>query len=565
MALPVFSVSRAEVVDGTHVCVYFTSSVENIAQNCSPGNFIFGGGFQLVARSAVAHGDYIAVEVNQMKANMPQTVTVANVRDVLGRALRDPKLASFTGQGGSPQISYILAIDSRTIRVVFDEQVTNCPTLYNINNYTITGPYPVSVLSITRINSRIIEIATTSIPAKFEYELAIVNIFDVLNNLIDPKLGKRNFTSSDRPKLLEAEALSNPLRVRLYFDRTIVPSASFLDYDNFAITGPMPLVVTGTKMVYGDYSDGAYTVDVYYLSAQNAQYTVTVYTAIDEQGRDIDPYYNTTAFLASTGAAPLDLLMASHPGLFNILLKFNQAVEPNAALFNPSNYTITGGTIPVTVAYVIQRDPEIIYVAVNSLQNVSYTITVRNIVSAYGTSLGIRTATFMPTMPELYLVTVQDSNTLIAEFNEDMLNNAALTLPANYVITYAAATVPLGYAINFNSGTEVDVTFTRDMDINADLCTATKYAIAFVPGTTPLTYAIAMPSATEIDVTFNKGMHIDTVLIDPTKYSIAFVPGTTPLTYTVLVISPTEIDITFNKDMHIDTVLINPAKYSITL
>lgn len=150
-------------------------------------------------------------------------------------------------------------------------------------------------------------------------------------------------------------------------------------------------------------------------------------------------------------------------------------------------------------------------------------------------------------------------------FNTTMRNNADLTDPANYVITYAPATVPLSYTINFNSGTEIDVTFTRNMALVADLCTLANYSIAYAPDTTPLGYALSSVSISTITVVFTKVMRIDTVLLDPTNYTISFASGSVPLSYTIFASNPTELDVTFNKNMRIDTTLINPVKYSISL
>jgi len=558
MVRPVFSVSRAEVADGTHVRIYFTSSVENTPSNCSPDNFIFGGSFSLLAHSAVAFGDYIEVEVNQMRADTPQTVTVSNVHDVSGQPLCSPKTASFVGQGGSPQISYITAIDSRTVRVVFDEQMKNCAALLNPANYTFSGYYSLRALSVTYINPRVVDIATTPMVARSEYKIYIVNVLDVLNNIILPYLGKRWFTSSDRPKLLEAVALDDPLRVRLSFDRTIMPTIAFLDWDNFSFTGPEALVVTGAEM------NGVYAVELYYANAvQDGQYTVTVGTAVDELGRDIDPYYNTTGFTGISGTALLDLVLASHPSHRSVLLRFNQAVEPNANLFNISNYVVTGGASPTVVQYIIQRDPEVIYAIVNAIDaHTLYTATVYNLVSAFGFPLGIHSASFTSGLIRVLSASALSATKVDVVFDTTLSNGAQTTNPSNYTIAYAGSGMPLTYTVTVNDETELEIDYNKNMQLVATLCTPAKYSVTRVSGTTPLTYTIS--AAILIDVYFNKGMDIDIILIDPTKYSISRVTGTIPLGYSIPAVDPTYIDVAFTKQMYIDTVLINPTKYSIS-
>lgn len=433
MALPVFSVSRAEVVDGTHVRVYFTCPVENSTSNCAPANFVFGGSFSLTPQSATAGGDYIDVEVNQMRANTPQTITVSNVRDALSRSLRNPKSASFTGQGGSPRIESVIGIDSRTIRVVFDEPMTNCPTLLNPANYIFTGPYDLSTLSVSHVNSRTVDIATTSTVPRFEYEISIVNVFDVLNNVIDPNLGKTHFTSSDRPKLLEAVALTNPLRLRLSFDREIRSTPAFLSWRNFTVTGPKHFTVLGAQF------NGVYAVEIPYANAvAGGLYTVVVGTAVDTLNRELDPYYTTTTFLGVPGDTPLNVLSAEHVGGLNILVKFNQGVVANSALFDPSNYTI-GGT---TVQYITQRSPDEIYITVNNLvTNVTYRLYVYNLTSIFNTTLYIYSAYFTTDFLHVASARAMSTRKVDVWFDRDVKNEAALLNPTNYYFTGPTALI----------------------------------------------------------------------------------------------------------------------------
>lgn len=540
-----FSVASARALDGRYVRVYFSMPLDNTPGNTAPANFTFTGTKALAAISANIVSDYADIRVSRMVENIAYNVTVANVRDVFGRKIHAPVTATFTGIGISPSVTGVIGIDSKKVRVTFSEVMTNDNNLGKAQNYTITGG--VSVLTARVISSKVVELTTTSLTTKQEYFLTAANVRDYLGNAVTSRTGKINFVAADRPRLVSYEIREEPLALRLLFDRTLQITPAFLHPSNFAINGPVTLH-KGTITAVNNSG-----VDIPYDDAQTgAQYQVVVGTAVDELGRLIDPYSRSLNVVLQ-GIAP-NLVSVLQSSLNKVRIGFDYPIAATAELLNPANYTFSGASM--ATLSVAQHNPKIIDLTTTTIPYDSIIhLTVSGLRSTFGNTLGTNTLGFASydAPPRVQSTTALTSPYRIRiKFTKDMLNNAVLSNPSNYVVTgpttitisnlivVGLRSVDLYYVEARNGGTYTTNVYNVTDNQGTPIDTAHNSASCVLTGTIPTITSVSTVSINKLRVVFNEAVLNNAALTTPSNYT--FSGGVTASL--VVRINATTIDIT---------------------
>lgn len=126
----------------------------------------------------------------------------------------------------------------------------------------------------------------------------------------------------------------------------------------------------------------------------------------------------------------LTILSSTVSSSTSIRVTFSAAVDVNPALTSPDNYTITGGTIPVSVLAITPGNgvsPTYVDLTCTELQQgTSYTVGISMIEKYLGAASG--------TTISIISTTVQSNSKIRVTFNTPVANNSALILSKNYAV-----------------------------------------------------------------------------------------------------------------------------------
>ncbi|RLI87356.1 MAG: hypothetical protein DRP01_02005 [Archaeoglobales archaeon] len=205
---------------------------------------------------------------------------------------------------------------------------------------------------------------------------------------------------------------------------------------------------------------------------------------------------------------------------------------------NPANYLFTTGAgvarVPVSVS-LVQGMPTIVEITLDGemTDSVTYNVAVSNVVSIYNAPLNTQhddaDFTGQGTYPEIDTAIASGSTVVEITFSEEMLNNAALTVPSNYI--FAGATTLTPTSVVRLSGTQVRVAVNEMLnsgaytvraqniyDLSQNLITAVAEPFTGV-GVGPY-IAFAVPTAADaVRVTFSETVD-PTDAADPANYQV---------------------------------------------
>lgn len=155
-------VATVTPLTSTAMRVDFSEPMSQDAELADPDNYTFAvtSGVGVLCNSATpeagANPTYVDLVVTEMTNGAAYELTVEpGVTDQDGSSVEE--VAAFAGIGLAPQLSSVVAQNSTTIRVTFDEPMDpNAGELINVANYTITptgGGAPVNVNSASALGS----------------------------------------------------------------------------------------------------------------------------------------------------------------------------------------------------------------------------------------------------------------------------------------------------------------------------------------------------------------------------------------------------------------------------
>lgn len=265
---------------------------------------------------------------------------------------------------------------------------------------------------------------------------------------------------------------------------------------------------------------------------------------------------------APPGTAPQVIAAATLLTTHTVRVDFNELMEHNADLEDPTNYVITGGTVTLTPTAAVPADVDgVTQVTLTftgtSLFGETYTITVSAVVDADDGLVvdpAFDEATFAGTgiAPEVSpLATLLSTHQVRVDFTELMTHDAALTTPGNYVVSGGTVTLTptLVTAEDVGGVTQATITFSGtslfgelytievsgviDADDDLALNPAADQATFTGTGVAPTVVPIATLLTTHtVLVTYGELMNHNADLIDPTNYG--FSGGTVTLTPTLV-------------------------------
>jgi hypothetical protein len=128
----------------------------------------------------------MTIGTNNYTVTAPGTLT-----DLAGNVITGTLSRSFNGRGTRPFVHDVVSKEETIgkVKVFFSETVKQVSAL-NANdalrpaNYSISGPTPVTVLSVAALTASAVELTVTGQAAGKDYTLTIANVEDLANNAI---------------------------------------------------------------------------------------------------------------------------------------------------------------------------------------------------------------------------------------------------------------------------------------------------------------------------------------------------------------------------------------------
>ena len=300
----------------TYTPVVPATTMASTAAITTAANYTFSGGITAVS-VAVFQSNIMDVTTTEMKQGGQYTVTVAptGITDNLGRTLASAgNYAIFTGLGTAPQVSSASATGSTTVRVVFNEAMTNDAALLSLGNYTLSGGLTLS--NVARINATTVDLTTSEMLQGVSYTVTVSSTGpnDLAGNTVNSGANSAAFTGAgQKPQVTNASVLSDT-KVRITFNEAMRNDAALVTATNYSFTGgALPLTATAVTRI------DSTNVDVTVSGMlDGASYTAVVNTnPADLVGNPVDSGANSWPFTGTRTSDGLTFYVdgaASGPG-----------------------------------------------------------------------------------------------------------------------------------------------------------------------------------------------------------------------------------------------------------
>jgi hypothetical protein len=258
---------------------------------------------------------------------------------------------------------------------------------------------------------------------------------------------------------------------------------------------------------------------------------------------------------------------------FTVDVVFDQAMNQNALFQNPASYTIPGHGVS-TVSIAIGNDTARLTLTPEGLDGQALTVTVDSGLEntlAETMDVGFLSAGFtaIGVDPQVSAAEAQDEVTVRVTFDEIMNDNAALSLPGNYVFTETTGVAITATAVTPEGGgqpTYVDVTVNEMTDaasysvevsnvedaVGNPIDVANDTAVFAGLGVAPTITALATALDT-IRVTFSEPVQDDAALVNLANYVFSEPGGGNPIAFDLItpeaVAFPTYVDVNVTSEM----------------
>lgn len=319
-------------------------------------------------------------------ASLTATV-VATLENVLNEAMDGAYLSvSFTGVGIPPVVSSVAATSNTTVRVTFNEAMTDNDALRATGNYLLTPDLGIA-LTVAAVNPEpvanptYVDLVVNEMTDGDTYQLrmsdAAGDVLDAVGNALDllDAANTQTFTGQgSEPSLISATVIAANT-IRLTFDEgmrrdSILASPS--SYMFTAITaGATPLYFEEVT-VPASPANPTYVDIVVSEMTDGASYEVAVLGPTDPA---LNPMSGSnSAGFTGVGQTPtIDSVIAISANRVNVV--FNEAMRPNADIIDPTRYTWTNGLETLSVLEVT-ADGVVKLVTTDQIPGVLYDLTV---------------------------------------------------------------------------------------------------------------------------------------------------------------------------------------------
>ncbi len=259
----------------------------------------------------------------------------------------------------------VALIQGSVLRLYFSIPLKETPALFSPATYRISGPTPVTVLSVRRYQHKKIELLITSIQVTGDYYLSVVeNILDINENIVIEPTTPIIFAVGC-VQVLQANAVSTT-SFNITFSEAMRNNADLVNPTNYA------LIYTCDQIAW-DYTTSMTT------------YTDLTITFTRDMVVNED-LCNPTHYSLALVPSPLPLTYTvAMPAALDVRVTYSNTMEINTDLIDPSNYVISykSGLLPALSYSVAVTSPtEITITFTNSMDintdlidTANYTIT----------------------------------------------------------------------------------------------------------------------------------------------------------------------------------------------
>ena len=276
-------VATVTPLTSTTMRVNFSEPMTQDAELADPLNYDFTvvDGAIIACNSATpeagADPTYVDLVVTEMTDGAAYELTVdPSITDQDGSSVEE--VAGFTGIGLKPQIASVVAQNSTTIRVTFNEPMDpNAGALINPGNYTITpsgGAAPVNVNDVSAfgVAPEWVDLLTSEMTDGGSYTCDVNSsgpIRDAARNPLDPGFASAGFTGQGQAPTVLRLVAQSANRIDVVFSEPMTDNADIRDPGNYVFDGGLSVLdvleVDGdtVKLVTSDQNpDQLYTVTI---------------------------------------------------------------------------------------------------------------------------------------------------------------------------------------------------------------------------------------------------------------------------------------------------------------
>jgi hypothetical protein len=447
-------------------------------------------------------------------------LTVVNVRDYLSNMVTSTTgKINFVAADRPKLIAYEIVEEPLALRLIFDRILRITPTFLRASNFAINGPITFHKGTITAVNSSAVDISYDDAQAGAQYHVAVGMAVDEIGRTIDPHYQNLDVVLQGISPNLVSTLQTSTSTVRIGFDYPIAPTSAVTNPSNYSFSGG---IVTISATMHN-----SQIIDLTTSSIPDGTIVyLTVYNLLSTFGNALAN--NALGFVSYQGA-PRVATATALTSPYRIRIKFTQDMMANSALTNVSNYVISGPTsIGVGVAAVVSSKTVDLYYA-DSRNGSTYTVSVYNVQNTSGVAASTvynhASCVLSALVPQIIACNTITTTQLRIVFSKDVLNNAALTTPTNYVIS-DGITVSLVTRINsttvdlttstFNYASLYTIIISNIGDLQGNLVPATPVGFTTLSGFYIVTATATTTS--NVRVAFSADVS-DTNLTDYTNYT----------------------------------------------
>lgn len=297
-----FVILSASAVNSTTLAIEFGGDILNSGAVLNPVNYtITGPTTPSVSLVTYIDPNNVTLTIEEMRNLGSYMVTVSNVLSNRGTALT-VDATSFTGIGIAPRVSSATSTNASTVRVVFNEPMSDTGLTTN-GNYAFTCPVgaTITVGGVAKINSTTVDITTVGEmrTGTNNYTVTVSNVTDSAGNVIDPLYDNDTFNGIGVAPQVSGAAYVAIRTCTVTFNENM-DTTSAETPGNYAVSGPTSPNVSTAVLA------GAVVTLTFDADMIDGDYTITVSNVTDVAGNVIDPAHDDGTYTA-TVAIPLIL------------------------------------------------------------------------------------------------------------------------------------------------------------------------------------------------------------------------------------------------------------------
>ena len=299
---------------------------------------------------------------------------VDDIEDLDGVDL-DPRPTSWGYYVSMLQVLSAEARSNSTVRLIFNEILNDNAALVNPDNYTFTGGgTPLTTDFVTRIDNKTVDVTVNETIS----EAALYTVYvetgssgpttaGGLSIHVNPQYNSADFTGSEPPTVVSFSpvAWTTTYTSTMDIDVTFSKEVTGVDATDMVLSNLASAdAIVGTPTDLGS-DTWRFPVSGLTTGSLDISLAPDPDDIEDVDGKDLVPSPTTWTYLADVTR----LNSATAISATVVHLSFNESLENDAALIDPTNYTFTDGGVPLTATSVTRVDAVTVDVTVNEMTN----------------------------------------------------------------------------------------------------------------------------------------------------------------------------------------------------